>query len=153
MIHVSYPREIGERRGLAEKLLPLVFAVCARDRASWLRLDHRPGSPGVRMSYCVPPAVHEMVPPPEHLWRDLVRTFLRHARLPKAGRPTWWQRVRGSVPFPAGPVFGVLPVQFGEVVHELDILFFRGPTGEHIWVEARQTLPAVDEFLRRGARP
>lgn len=151
MIHVGDPRGY-DRVPPVEKLLTMVFALVASDRATWLRLDYHPDPPDARMWYCVPPTVHEMVPPPDHLWPDLFRTLLSHARLARADRPGWWQRFRRGVSFPDRPVFGVLPARFGDAVHEFDILFYRGPTGEHIWVETGLPLPpaaVADDFLRR----
>ena len=152
MLHVGNPHRY-DRLPPVEKLLTLVFAMVGKDRATLLRLDYEPDPPDdrVRMWYCVGGRPWEMVPPPGHVWPNLVRILWRNARLPPADRPPWWRR-RRRVEFPAGPVFGVLPVRYGAAVVDFDILFFRGRSGQHVWMErpapADVTAAAAD-FLRR----
>ena len=60
------------------------------------------------------------------------------------------------VEFPDRPVFGVLPVKYGSQVVDLDILFFRGRMGQHVW--AMRDRPAdvsahSADFLRRRLGP
>jgi hypothetical protein len=153
MLHVDNPRRYN-RLPPVEKLLTLVFALVGKDRATWLRLDFRRDSPGVLMWYCVDGQPFEMVPPPTHLWPELVRIFWRSARLSRADRGPWWRRWR-RIGFPASPVFGILPVRYGSAVAEFDILFFRGPGGEHIWMERQCKADLSDvsaDFLRQRHR-
>jgi hypothetical protein len=155
MIRVGDPRRY-DRLAPVEKLLTLVFALVGRDRATWLRLDYEPGPPDdrVRMWYCVDAQPWEMVPPPGELWPDLVRVLWRSTRLSPADRPPWWRRAR-RIGFPARPVFGVLPVRYGDAVVEFDALFFRGRAGQHVWVERPRPadVAAVSEdFLRQRLR-
>lgn len=150
MIHVGDPRRY-DRLPPVEKLLTLVFALVGRDRAAWLRLDYQPASPSVCMWYCADGVPYEMVPPPEELWPDLFHILWRNTRLPPGGRGPWWRRSR-RIDFPDRPVFGVLPVRYGDVVVDFDILFFRGRTGEHVWIELRSAADVVThsaDFLRR----
>jgi hypothetical protein len=153
MLHVGNPRRY-DRVPPVEKLLTLVFALVGKERATWLRLDYHRDLPGVLLWYCVDGRPVEMVPPPIHLWPELLRLLWRNARLSPADRRPWWRRWR-RIDFPAGPVFGVLPVRYGDAVVEFDILFFRGPGGEHIWMERRDAddLSAVSaDFLRHRLR-
>jgi hypothetical protein len=152
MLHVGNPRGYP-RLPPIEKLLTLVFALVGRDRATSLRLDNHPGPLGIQMWYWLD-GYYEMVPPPPELWPELVRILWRNARLSPTDRGPWWRRWR-RIEFPAGPVFGVLPVSYGGAVAEFDILFFRGPSGEHIWMERRDAddLSAVSaDFLRQRLR-
>jgi hypothetical protein len=154
MIHIGHQRRY-DRLPEAEWLLALLFAMAGRDRAAWFRLDYYPDTSTGRMWSYVPPDVIELVPPPAHVWRPLYHAAWRHTRLPKADRLSWWRRARQNAPFPDRPLVGVLPVQCGGSVYPIDILFFRGRTGQHIWVEPRGSLalPAVaDAFLRLPLR-
>ena len=137
-----------------EKLLTLVFALAGKDRATWLRLDFQPTSPSVYMWCCVDGVPYEMVPPPGELWPEVFHVLWRNTRLSPPDRPAWWRR-RRRIECPGLPVFGVLPVRYGDSVVDFDILFFRGRTGEHVWIE-RQTPAEVvavsTDFLRRRLR-
>jgi hypothetical protein len=150
MIQVGDPRRY-DRLPPVEKLLTLVFALVGRDRAAWLRFDHHPLSPNTYMWYCVGGQPYEMVPPPGELWPDQFHFLWRNTRLSTVNRVPWWRR-RRRIDFPARPVFGVLPVRYGDVVTDFDVLFFRGPTGEHVWIEAPRTFDPArvsEDFLRR----
>jgi hypothetical protein len=153
MIRVGDPRRY-DRLPPVEKLLTLVFALVGRDRATWVRLDYRPQSPNVYLWYCVDDRPYEMVPPPGELWPGIFHFLWRNTRLAPADRPPWWRRWR-RIDFPARPVFGVLPVRYGELVTDFDMLFFRGRSGEHVWMERHHSadVSAVSEdFLRRRLR-
>jgi len=155
MLHVGHPHRY-DRLPPVEKLLTLVFAMVGKDRATWLRLDYEPDPPDdrVRMWYCVDARPWEMVPPPGHVWQDLFRLLWRSTRLSPADRGPWWRRWR-RVEFPPGPVFGVLPVRYGDAVVEFDITFFRGRTGRHVWAERPRPADVVTvsaDFLRRRLR-
>jgi len=152
MIHVGDLRQY-DRLPPVEKLLTLVFALVGRDRAAWVRLDYCPNPLDTQLWYCVDGELYAMVPPPGELWPDLFRILWRNTRLPAADRPPWWRRRR--IDFPARPVFGVLPVGYGDVVTEFDVLFFRGPTGEHAWIDAPRPFDpgrVCEDFLRRRMR-
>jgi hypothetical protein len=150
MIHVGDPRRY-DRLPPVEKLLTLVFALAGRDRAAWLRLDHQPAAQDALMWYCVDGVPYEMVPPPGELWPDLFHFLWRNTQLPPSCRAPWWRR-RRRIEFPDRPVFGVLPVRYGDTVVEFDALFFRGRTGEHVWIERQSPSDVVavsTDFLRR----
>ena len=155
MIHVGDPRRY-DRLAPVDKLLTLVFALVGRDRAAWLRFDHYPEPPAVQLWYCVDGVPYEMVPPPAELWPELVRILWRNARLAPPDRRPWWRRWR-QIDFPDRPVFGVLPVRYGDTVVEFDALFFRGRAGEHVCVErprlADVTAVSADLLRRRLYRP
>ena len=151
MIHVGEPRRY-DRLPPGEKLLTLVFALVGRDRAAWLRLDYHADPPDTQLWYCADGQPYEMVPPPGEVWPDLFRILWRDTRLPPADRLPWWRRGRRRIDFPDRPVFGVLPVRYGDVVVDFDILFFRGRAGEHVWMERPRPADVVTvstEFLRR----
>lgn len=138
-----------------EKLLTLLFAMVGKDRATLLRLDYESQSPRVRGWYAVAGELYELVPPPAHLWPDLVAICWRHTRLPPAHRRPWWRRLSRGVPFPSTPVTGVFPVAFAGVRIDFDVVFFRGPTGEHIWFQRQPTTDvaaAVGLFRALAAR-
>ena len=118
----------------AEKLLTLVFAMVARDRATLLRLDYQTEGPQVGLWYVVAGALYGLVPPPAHLWPDLFAVCRRSTRFPPADRGPWW-RLSRHVPFPSTPTWGVFPVELADVRVDFDVVFFRGQTGEHIWFQ------------------
>ena len=154
MIQVSDLRHYGSLPP-AEKLLVLVFAMVAKDRATTWRLDYRPDLPDARMWYSVAGVPYEMVPPPAHVWPDLFRVLWRHTRREPPARWDWLARWRPPRSFPAMPVGGVLPVRYHGVVVPFDILFYRGRTGEHVLVEKPTPPdlgPAGDWFFTNWAR-
>jgi hypothetical protein len=155
MIHVGDPQRY-DRLPPVEKLLTLVFALVGRDRAVWLRLDFRPATPSVCMWYCADGVPYEMVPPPGELWPEMFHVLWRDTRLSPPDRPAWWRR-RRRLECPGLPVFGVLPVRYGNLVVDFDILFFRGRTGEHVWIERQSPADVVtsstDLLRRRLYRP
>jgi hypothetical protein len=141
-----------ERLPPVRKLLALVFAMVAKDRATELRFDFRPEPPDARMWYCVASVPYEMVPPPAHLWPEVFRILWRETRLNSPDRPRWWRRLGRRPTFPVNPASGNLTVHFGNVPMNFEILFFRGPTGEHIQLQKTSPLdvsPSVTEFLSR----
>jgi hypothetical protein len=142
----------SERLPPVRKLLALVFAMVGKDRARELRFDYHAGPPEARMWYCVTGVAHEMVPPPAILWPEVFWVFWRETRFGPSDRPRWWQRRRRWPSFPDRPVAGTLTVQFGNVPLDFDILFFRGPTGEHIQLQKTSPLDvsqSVTELLSR----
>jgi len=150
MIHVGDPRRY-DRLPPVEKLLTLVFALVGLDRATWLRLDFQSQSPDARMWYCVDGVPFEMVPPPSELWPELLQFLWQNTRLLAVDHVPWWRRRRRTV-FRDRPVFGVLQVRYGDAVTNFDILFFRGRTGEHVWMERPRPAHVVTvstDFLRR----
>jgi hypothetical protein len=92
----------------------------------------------------------EMVPPPGHLWPELFRLLWRETRFDPPNRTHWWQRRARRPAFPECPAAGTLTVRFANIPVEFDIIFFRGPTGEHILlrkVSAVNVSPAVADFF------
>src|SRR5262249_37365873 len=71
MFQVGNPRRYG-RLPPVQKLVALVFAMVGKDRATWLRFDHYPTDDYTRMWSFPGGEVLEMVPPPAHLWPDLL---------------------------------------------------------------------------------
>ena len=135
----------------AEKLLTLVFALVGKDKADQLVFDHSLVEPDVRMSYRVDGKLWEMVPPPAHVWPTIVRCLRRNSRLIPRRLSNLFRRGR----FPDFPAGGTLPVRYGEVTCKFDILFFRGRTAQHIWVEKLDAFDVSQvsaEFLRRHVR-
>jgi hypothetical protein len=132
----------------AEKLLTLVFALVGKDKADQLVLDHSLIEPAVRMSYRVDGKLWELVPPPVHVWPAIVRCLKRNSRLIPRRLSNLFRR--GAFPdFPAG---GTLPVRYGDETCKFDILFFRGRTAQHIWVEKLDAFDVSQisaEFMRR----
>ncbi|HJZ89727.1 MAG TPA: hypothetical protein VKE40_02570, partial [Gemmataceae bacterium] len=137
------------------KLLTLIFALVGKDEATELWFDHYPGDRQLRMFYRVGGQLFEMVPPPAHIWPELLSALLRDARLEPRPRRSLREWIGGLSSFPQSPTGGTLPVRFGGVSIEFGILFFRGRSGEHIWVE--KTTPvslksAVEQFFREKYR-
>jgi hypothetical protein len=133
-----------------EKLLTLVFAFVGRDKASELRFDYRPDDPSLRLWYWVGSELSEIAPPPAHIWSEVLGILLKDAE-PSAGqiRPKA-KGLRKKLAFPTFPFAGKLSVRFGKKTVAFDILFFRGRTGEHIWIERDSKLDvsaAANEFL------
>ena len=155
MIHVGNPRRY-RRLPPVERLVSLVFAIFGKDGARELRLDYEPSQRLIRMWYVVEGVPYEMVPPPGELWPDLLQVFWRATRFEPTNRPPWWAWFRKHARFPDVPVFGMLPVRFGSTTVEFDILYFRGPTGEHIVAELNNPSDVASlaaGFLRQTLRP
>lgn len=137
------------------KLLTLVFAMVGKDDATELWFDHYPEDRQLRMFYRVSGQLYELVPPPAHIWPEVLAVLLRDARLEPHPRRSWREWVRGVTAFPQTPTGGTLPVHFGGVPIDFGILFFRGRTGEHIWVEKTTPVPikaAAEQFLHEKRR-
>ena len=101
--------------------------------------------------YWVKDELLEMVPPPAEIWPEVIRILGKDTQPATASRRSWLAGLRREPPFPPFPVGGKLPVQFGKATVEFDILFFRGRTGEHIWVEQSSRADvsaAAAEFFR-----
>ncbi len=134
MIRVSdlknYDQELA-----AEELLTIVFAIIAHEKASELRFDYRPESNELRLWYWVRDELCEMVPPPPSTWPGLVRFLLKETKPATHQLHSKSKGIGSKQTFPDFPLAGVLPVRIGRKVSNFDILFFRGRTGEHIWIE------------------
>jgi hypothetical protein len=160
MIRIDDVRRF-DRASATEKLLTLVFALAAKDKASELRFDFRPNHPDIRLLYWVEEQLFEMVPPPAHIWPELVRIILKNRKRAAEEGRTWWGLFRRGHAFPDFPLAGTLPVRFGNQLVELDVLLFRGRAGEHIWLEMDSKSDVsllATEFLqkwhvRRGGGP
>jgi hypothetical protein len=126
--------------------------MAAKEKASELRFDFRQDHPVLRLLYWVEDQLFEMVPPPAHIWPELVRIMLKNRKPPSEEGRTWWGLFRRGHAFPDFPLAGTLPVRFGNTNVEFDVLLFRGRTGEHIWLEKEQD-PDVSlfatEFLQK----
>ena len=134
-----------------EKLLTLVFACLGRDRGEQIVLDRSLVDSSVRLYYRVGGQLHEMVPPPVQIWPAIVRFLRRNSRFTPRRLSNLIRR--GS--FPDLPASGILPVRFGDVTCKFDILFFRGRTGQHIWIEKLDGMDVSKvsaEFLRQRLR-
>jgi hypothetical protein len=144
-----------DRLAPTPKLLTLVFAMVGKEEATELWFDHYPEDRQLRMFYRVGGQLFEMVPPPAHIWPELFSVLLRNARLEPRPRRSWREWIRGVTAFPQSPTGGTLPVRFGGVPVDFGILFFRGRTGEHIWVEKTTPVPikaAAERFFREKYR-
>jgi hypothetical protein len=141
-----------DRASASEKLLALVFAIAAKDKAGELRFDYRQQPPSIRSWYWVDDEMFEMVPPPTHIWPELVRIVLKNRKPASEEGRTWWGLFRRGHAFPDFPLAGTLPVRFGTTTIEFDVLLFRGRTGEHIWIEMdpdADVSPIAAEFLQK----
>lgn len=141
-----------EKSASTEKLLTLVFAIVGRDKASELRFDYRTDEPSIRALYWVGDELAELVPPPAHLWPEIVQILLKDTEPGAGQKKPKATGVRRKLPFPDFPFAGKLPVQFAGKEIPFDILFFRGRTGEHIWVESDSKFDASQpaaEFFRQ----
>jgi hypothetical protein len=118
-----------------QKLLTLVLAIFGKDKGNELRFDHRLKPRELRLFYWVRDELFEMVPPPTHIWPELFRILLKESK-PAAGqkRPKSGG-LRAKPTFPDFPYAGTLEVRYGGKPVTFDILFFRGRSGEHIWIE------------------
>ncbi|MBO0698276.1 MAG: hypothetical protein J2P46_07785 [Zavarzinella sp.] len=125
------------------QLLTMVFAMAGKDRATMLRFDYQPEPAAIEMWYAVDGQLYQLVPPPAEIWSELVRTLWKDTRPAPDWRPPWWRRFRRRAPFPESPTAGTLPVRFGGVAIDFDILFFRGRSGEHIWVTKTTPLDLI----------
>lgn len=135
----------------SEKVLTLVLAITARDNASELRFDFRADPPSFRLWYWVRDELLELVPPPASVWPEIYEILLSHTK-PATGQVAP-KATKGKLhpPFPSFPFAGKLPVTYGKKTIEFDILFFRGRTGEHIWVELPSGVDASEaaaEFFK-----
>jgi hypothetical protein len=160
MIRIDDVRRF-DRASPTEKLLALVFAIAAKDRASEVRFDYRQHPSELRLWYWVEDRLVETVRPPTHIWPGLVRIILKNRNPASEEGRTWWGLFRRGHAFPDFPLAGSLPVRFGNTTVEFDVLLFRGRTGEHIWLE-KEPDPDVSLFateflqkwhLRRGSGP
>ena len=126
-----------------EKLLTMVFGMIGADRADWIRFDFRPQPRAVWMWFLAQGTYYQMVSPPAGIWPDLVRTLWQNTRFSSAPRRRWWDRWRADVPFPELPAWGAVPIHFQSGTVPLDILFFRGLTCEHIWIDMPRSVDLV----------
>ncbi|HKB01826.1 MAG TPA: hypothetical protein VKD90_06380 [Gemmataceae bacterium] len=124
-----------DRLPMTRKLLTLLFAMVGKDDATELWFDYYPEPPQLRTFYRVGGQLHELVPPPAHIWPELLSILLREARLEPRLRRSWREWIRGVTAFPQIPAGGTLAVRFDGAPIDFGVLFFRGRSGEHIWVE------------------
>jgi hypothetical protein len=154
MIQVGDPASY-DRLPPVHKLLTLVFAMVGKDEATELWFDFYPDLRQLRAFYRVGGQLFELVPPPAHIWPELLSILLHEARLEPRPRRTWREWFRGVTAFPQSPTGGTLPVRFDGTPIDFGILFFRGRSGEHIWVE--KTTPvsvkaASERFFQQRCR-
>lgn len=124
-----------EKASPTDRLLTLVLAIAGRDKASEIRFDYRKDLLALRVWYWVRDELLELAPPPAWAWSALLQILLKETKTSVAKKRPSLNGMRRRPSFPNFPLAGKLRVRFGEQTIEFDVLFFRGRTGEHIWIE------------------
>ena len=134
-----------------EKLITLVFALVGKDKADQVEFDNSLVKPAYECATAWTGSSANWFAAGSCLARDRAIFAAEFA----TDSAAIIELVPGRGRFPDFPAGGTLPVRYGDITCKFDILFFRGRTAQHIWVEK---LDAVDvsqisaEFLRRHVR-